>query len=256
MPILSLILLAPAAAIAAPAASEPEVWALVAKVGTAAAYEVYLDRFPDGPNRDAAEQAHRRLGGQRAIRVPPPMLVASGPAPCYALFYARPASGPEPEEQRVFSAARRSNRPADYQTYLDRFPAGACREPVTRFLEGRRLRALRFGPVPGLGPLAPHRLRSSILTVEDYPAEAIRAGESGIVAAEWEVAEDGAVEGCRVVRSSGSATLDAATCRLFTVRMRYDPARDAAGAVVRSTDRVTIHWRLPPPDPPLPRPRS
>ena len=243
---LILMAFASAAAIAAPAASEPEVWALVAKVGTAPAYEVYFDRFPRGPHRDAAEKAYRRLNGRRVITLPLPVLLSRAPDPCDALFYAQPPSGRESEELSVFNGARRSNRPADFQAYLARFPAGACRERVTRILTERRILALRFKPVPGLGPLAPHRLGSLHLTADDYPAGALRAEETGRVVAEWEVAEDGVVEGCRVVESSGSPALDETSCRLITARLRHDPARSSTGAVIRSADRMSIGWTLPP----------
>ena len=100
-------------------------------------------------------------------------------------------------------------------------------------------------PIPGLGPLPPHRLVRQIFGMDDYPVAALRNEESGTVAVEWDVAEDGHAESCRIVQSSGSTSLDETTCEIIARRMIHDPARDAAGRVIRSTDRLTIAWRLP-----------
>lgn len=255
-PLLSALLaIAPVAAIAPPAATEPEVWELVVKVNTPSAYEVYLKRFPQGPHHETAVEAYYRLQGRPVLYVPPPQspspppivtVVPPPPDPCDTLLFAPASIEGVSEEARVFKEARRSNRPADFQAYLSGFPNGACRERATRVLDARKALGLRFKPVPGLGPLAPHRINAQIFSDEDYPASAIRNGETGSVAAEWDVAEDGVVEGCRVVRSSGSAALDNTTCRLITARLRYDPARDSTGAVIRSVDRMSIGWTMPP----------
>jgi TonB family protein len=253
-PLLSLLLAAAPAAPPPPAAAaEPEVWALVAKVNTVSAYEVYLARFPEGPHHSSAVEALFRLQGRPVVYAPPPpapppivTVTPAPPDPCDNLLLPSTPTERDAEEARIFREARRSNRPADFQAYLSSFPNGACRELATRMLDARKARRLRYKPVAGLGPLAPHRLNAEIFSVEDYPASAVRNGETGNVTAEWEVAEDGVVEGCRVARSSGSAALDNVTCRLITARLRYDPARDSKGAVVRSTDRFSIGWTLPP----------
>ena len=85
----------------------------------------------------------------------------------------------------------------------------------------------------------------TLLTDADYPDEAIRANEQGTVAFRLDVASDGKPSGCSVLSSSGSATLDATTCRIMTERARFQPARDAKGKP--TTDQVTarISWRLP-----------
>jgi len=243
----ALLAVAPAAAIAPPAASEPEVWKLAAKVNTIPAYEVYLDRFPEGPHLGAAVEAYHRLGGPIFTVAPPPVVttVPPPPDPCDDLLLAQDMSRGDSPEARAFIDARRSNRPAGFRAYLAGYPSGVCRARATRILEARKAGALRFKRVPGLGPLAPHRLGALDLTADDYPAPALRAEETGRVVAEWEVAEDGVVEGCRVVESSGSPALDETSCRLITARLRYDPARDRAGAVIRSADRMSIGWTLP-----------
>jgi hypothetical protein len=44
---------------------------------------------------------------------------------------------------------------------------------------------------------------------------------------------------------SGSAALDAATCRIVRARTRYLPARDMAGRAVSGRIAGTVNWRLP-----------
>lgn len=66
----------------------------------------------------------------------------------------------------------------------------------------------------------------------DYPDAAGDAGVEGSVLVLIYVGTDGGVDDCRVERSSGSAELDSATCRLVERRFRYAPARDARGRAV------------------------
>lgn len=245
-----------AAPVTSPAASEPEVWALAAKVNTVPAYEVYLDRFPRGEHHDEAVSAFYKLQNRPVVYappsppppVPPPVVTIAPPPldPCSKLLIDQELGYGDTEEARAFIDARRTNRPADFKAFLARFPKGVCSAQVAGRIAAREARRGRFKPVAGLGPLAPHRLARQIFGVEDYPAMALRMGETGRVAAAWEVAEDGVVEGCRVVESSGSASLDNTTCRLITARLRYDPARDARGVPTRSTDTLSITWTLPP----------
>jgi TonB family protein len=84
----------------------------------------------------------------------------------------------------------------------------------------------------------------------DYPASALRAGEEGRVDFVVTVAENGRVERCDIVRSSGSAALDSTTCRIARARARFAPALDAAGNPTTATHRGSVNWRLPAPPPP------
>ena len=77
----------------------------------------------------------------------------------------------------------------------------------------------------------------------DYPDAAARAGEEGRVSFDLDVAANGRVTACRVTGSSGSAALDAATCRIMTQRARFKPARDAQGAAISGTVSSRIGWR-------------
>lgn len=91
-------------------------------------------------------------------------------------------------------------------------------------------------------------------SADDYPPEALRNEEQGTVAFRLDVTATGAITGCSVTKSSGSAPLDAATCRIMTERPRFVPARNKQGTAVAGTFEGRIRWLLPddPPDTPPP----
>src|SRR5436853_829387 len=62
---------------------------------------------------------------------------------------------------------------------------------------------------------------ASLLSDEDYPAAARAAHEQGMVEFTLDVGPNGRVMGCTVTRGSGSALLDATTCRLVRSRARF-----------------------------------
>ncbi|MEA3048327.1 MAG: periplasmic protein TonB [Sphingomonadales bacterium] len=80
---------------------------------------------------------------------------------------------------------------------------------------------------------------------EDYPAEAIRRDEQGIVEFELDVGKDGRVRRCTVTASSGSPLLDSTTCRLVTQRARFEPRTDADGRPMRARYVSRLTWRIP-----------
>jgi TonB family protein len=94
------------------------------------------------------------------------------------------------------------------------------------------------------GPTPPVHSSGSIGYV-DYPASALRAEEQGTVAMRLEVNEDGRVTDCTITGSSGSSTLDSASCSLAQRRFRFHPARDANGNSVPGTVTRAIRWSLP-----------
>jgi TonB family protein len=89
---------------------------------------------------------------------------------------------------------------------------------------------------------------ASWFTSDDYPALAKRAGEQGKVSIRLIVSATGRPLGCAVVVTSGSRTLDDATCRLATQRGRFAPPRDAAGNPVPFYYFMSMRWELPEPD--------
>jgi TonB family protein len=95
--------------------------------------------------------------------------------------------------------------------------------------------------------MAPARARAnlgSLISNDDYPAEALRNNEQGIVGFRLEVGVDGMVSGCTIIHSSGFASLDSATCRLLTERARFTPARSRRGKPVTDTVMARIVWRI------------
>jgi len=80
---------------------------------------------------------------------------------------------------------------------------------------------------------------------EDYPASARRANEEGRAEFRVIIGPDGRVSDCFIMRSSGSAALDEATCNVMYIRARYRPARDADGNPTIDADSGSIRWMLP-----------
>ncbi|HEX8239022.1 MAG TPA: energy transducer TonB [Allosphingosinicella sp.] len=87
---------------------------------------------------------------------------------------------------------------------------------------------------------------TSLFSDQDYPAEAVAARQQGSVAFALDVGANGRVTDCTVTASSGSAALDATTCRLIASRALFTPATDARGATVPDHVRGRIVWVLPP----------
>ena len=83
------------------------------------------------------------------------------------------------------------------------------------------------------------------ITAEDYPKDAIRAGQQGVVTMLWRIEPSGKVEDCRIVVSSGSAVLDAVSCNLIRSRAHYKPAVDADGKPAPAWNRINFAWVLP-----------
>jgi len=84
----------------------------------------------------------------------------------------------------------------------------------------------------GGAPVRRARLVTGELSLADYPPALRRAGIGGRVEVHMTVDPGGRVSRCVIARSSGSAELDALTCRLVSQRYRFDPARDARGQAV------------------------
>lgn len=83
------------------------------------------------------------------------------------------------------------------------------------------------------------------ITTEDYPAAALRANMQGVVVIATTIGADGKVQSCLVTRSSGSQLLDDATCRLYTRRAHFTPARDADGNPTTAQRVDHYRWQIP-----------
>lgn len=78
------------------------------------------------------------------------------------------------------------------------------------------------------------------LNDRDYPRMA--GGRGGTVGISFRVRNDGRVDGCRVIGSSGEEVLDELTCELVEARFRYRPARDETGQPVDYLLRTSFTW--------------
>lgn len=81
--------------------------------------------------------------------------------------------------------------------------------------------------------------------MDSYPAEAKRNGQQGRVSVQLTIDKAGAPTTCAVVTSSGSPSLDKATCDLAMANAKYTPALDAKGLPVASTVALPgVRWEL------------
>lgn len=94
----------------------------------------------------------------------------------------------------------------------------------------------------GAGVVTPPQRIEGELTNADYRRARAPEGAAGTVLVGFRVRTDGRVDRCAVIRSSGYAEFDEATCRLIERRFRFRPARDAAGRAVEWTIRTDYTW--------------
>ncbi len=99
-------------------------------------------------------------------------------------------------------------------------------------------------PTSALAP-TPRAPLASLVTVNDYPAQAMANGQSGSVRFRLDIGADGRVSMCTILRSTRSSILDATTCRLMRSRARFTPARDASGQALVGRFEDEITWTLP-----------
>jgi TonB family protein len=98
-------------------------------------------------------------------------------------------------------------------------------------------------PAPEPAPASRGTL-AELFSDADYPMAALRRHEQGKVDFRLDIDSAGAVAGCTVTHSSGSASLDEATCRILRERARFSPARDSDGNAVPDTFEGHIIWRI------------
>ena len=105
----------------------------------------------------------------------------------------------------------------------------------------------RPAPMRAVGRAWPAVLRNSQygwITSDDYPARALRGEEAGTVAFRLDIGLDGVPTACHLVRSSGFADLDEATCPPVMRRARFWPALDKDGSAVAGTYEHRVRWAL------------
>lgn len=79
----------------------------------------------------------------------------------------------------------------------------------------------------------------------DYPDTALREGAKGTVVFNLNIDEQGKVTDCKVLKSSGHASLDDRTCDLMRVRAKFKPARDEDGNAIAGIYSTKVFWDLP-----------
>ncbi|WP_322597070.1 energy transducer TonB [Sphingomicrobium arenosum] len=100
-------------------------------------------------------------------------------------------------------------------------------------------------PPPRIEPASARGDVRTLFSADDYPSRALRNEEEGSARARLTIGTNGRVEGCQIVQSTGSSSLDDATCKVLTRRARFTPATDSTGAkVVDTYTTPTIQWRI------------
>lgn len=107
--------------------------------------------------------------------------------------------------------------------------------------------------VPTIEPVRPSLASGAVpernwrnwITTEDYPPAAIRENVQGSVGISAVIGTDGRVRSCLVIQSSGSKILDDATCRLYSARGRFTPAKDADGNLTTAQRTDHYRWQIP-----------
>ena len=90
------------------------------------------------------------------------------------------------------------------------------------------------------------RYISGGIDLQDKPRRAVERRAQGTTFVRFTILPTGRVSDCVVTRSSGHRDLDAVTCSLLQRRLRYNPARDAAGRLVGETMRGQQDWDVGP----------
>lgn len=78
-----------------------------------------------------------------------------------------------------------------------------------------------------------------------YPQEALDNSEEGSVSVALQIAPSGIASQCEVTKSSGSSSLDAATCERIREMRGLTPGFDRNGAAIARQFRRTVDWQLP-----------
>lgn len=96
-------------------------------------------------------------------------------------------------------------------------------------------------PGPGWGGASPIDPQNFVRH-DDYPSDALRRGEQGLVGFEIDISATGRVTACRVTASSNSPSLDAVTCKNMVKRGRFVPASDGKGGRRATTGGSKMNW--------------
>ena len=83
------------------------------------------------------------------------------------------------------------------------------------------------------------------VTTSDYPAISLRNHEEGTTTFRLTISPQGRVSECMILSSSGSPSLDEATCALITRRALFRPAVDKRGKETTGNYNNRVRWTIP-----------
>lgn len=123
-------------------------------------------------------------------------------------------------------------------------------EPLMKVMDECVVDLRRVFNIAGNGPGATglrSRARADLVKLfssDDYPAVAVRNGQSGRVKFALLIQEDGRVADCTIVETSGVASLDSQACAMLKVRAKFEPARDNDDKPAKDAVVGSIVWRI------------
>ena len=175
------------------------------------------------------------------VKDPPPPPPKSDPLP-------EPKAPTEPEHVSVVTIPKPVIVPPPIFDNWKADPSPPIQPPPLGDVAQKTVEPSPPPPPPPARTIEPARARANLASYvsdTDYPAAAIRGEEQGTARFRLTVGADGRVTGCAITGSSGSSSLDAATCRIMKSRARFTPARDSSGAATADTVSNAIRWVLP-----------
>ncbi|WP_083925564.1 energy transducer TonB [Sphingomonas sp. Mn802worker] len=95
-----------------------------------------------------------------------------------------------------------------------------------------------------LKPPKPAMRQNGLIGASPYPADALRMKQEGTTVLALHVTARGRVSSCTIAKSSGTKSLDDASCA-FARRLKFDPAVAAGGQAVEADTRFPMAWHLP-----------
>jgi len=208
----------------------------------------------DAHGRPVPDTYRTTVAWRIAPRSPTDTIVAGAAVP-YLLCLtkaARPlADGPATADaivEQAFAACVEAERQARTAMVPIAPPAGVSPWPpdlrrALRQIVVDDIRMLREGPRIHARPVTNGSL-ANLISTDDYPPSSLGGGEEGVVRVRLEIDENGRPSSCKVIVSSGFATLDTTTCRLLQERAQFTPARDRLGKPVADSFGQSIAWRI------------
>lgn len=124
---------------------------------------------------------------------------------------------------------------------LDVTPAPAASSPASAYPP------LSSPSPPAIATVPPRSATGNLQKLfrsDDYPLAALARKEQGSVTVRLTVGVMGRVGACDIASSSGSRTLDNASCQILQSRALFTPARDSSGNPTPDTVHQEIRWSL------------